>query len=367
MPQHQDVILLIHGMGKHKAPSGSTRGSFGKEFLDSTTTALQRYPAYEDRTLEDYVDIVEFNYDGWLDKVRKKMSETAKTMKQRVAAIAKIPGAAKLPANLAGELASLEAEYGEDDFFYTHWLDVVFYASVMGGRIRVDCGKAINQLIHDYGSDHVHVFAHSLGTAVAHDTLALMYRPESDPFDEIPDLRPEDQKLRSVWTVANVSRLLYAVTRLSDPLKSLVRPGPGGGTIVFNNVRHQLDPFTWISRFWPPKDGAWIPEPVHDQFYVPVLTDLVTDANTHAITQYLEDPLVAEALFSQLIPGFAPTPAERQDARAEYSKGSIQGAYALLKQEFSDLDVKDLSSWKDFFEAAKNLQKAIELIKGELK
>lgn len=365
MAKKQKVVLLIHGMGNHTAPGTTSRGSFGKEFIDTCNLALERYPKHAGQGIESHVDIVEFNYNAWFDKVRTKMADKAKSVNERLTAI----GAAyqvSFPLSFVGELSSLEQKYGDDKFFYTHWLDVIFYSTILGAKVRVDAGAAIAKLVRDYGAGNVHVVAHSLGTAVAHDTLALLYRPESDPEDKIPDLHPVNHKLASVWMIANVSRLLHSVNRVADPLHSVVRPGDAGCTALMNNVRHRLDPFTWISRFSPQNDGRWLLEPVYDAYYTPIVNDLVTSGNTHAITQYLDDPNVAEVLFAQLLK-FKASSADLAAARAEYRAKSLQGAYAVLQQELSSLQIGEFQSWSDFLSAGEKLQNAIDLIRKEFK
>lgn len=358
------ALLLVHGMGSHTPPSTEARGSFGKQVIDTCNLALKLYPKHKGKGIEDYVDIVEFNYNAWFDEVRKHMKKKADSVGDRLSGIA-AHYKVTFPIGLVGELASLESKFGDNEFFYTHWLDVIFYSTILGAKVRVDAGKEVAKLVRDYGAGNVHVLAHSLGTAVLHDTLSLLYRPETDLANEIPDLDVTNHKLASVWMVANVSRLINAATKLAEPLTSVVRPGNEGCSIVFNSVRHKLDPFTWISRFSPQNNGKWISEYAYDAYYLDIVNSLVTNADTHKITQYLEDPNVCEALFSQLFK-FNASVTDLERARDRYRKKAIQGAYALLEAEFSDLKIKDFESWKEFLTAAKKLIAAIELIKRQL-
>jgi hypothetical protein len=363
------ALLLIHGMGKFTAPgkdaSGElTRGNFGEEFIKAATESLQRYKKYKTNKIDEYVDIHEFNYDAWFDKMRMAMADRAKGMKDRLDAVGVAYGIT-FPLDLVGKLTSLEADFGDDDSFHTHWLDVIFYTTLLGAKVRVDAGQQIAKLVRDYGRGNVHIMAHSLGTAVLHDTLHLLYRPESDPEDEIPDLHPTNHKLGSVWMIANVSRLVNSFTRLADPLKSVVRPGDDGCTSYFCNVRHQLDPFTWYSRFDPANNGAWVPESIYISAYKNVVTELVIEANTHSFTQYLHDPAVAEPLLFRLTP-FDVAVTEMDEVSKEYSKKSINGAATVLEDAFHKLEMKDIGSWQEFIRAGEALNEAIKRITNNL-
>lgn len=363
------ALLLLHGMGNFTTPGmddkgNPTRGSFGEEFIKASTESLQRYEKYKEETLEKYVDIYEFNYNSWFDKMRKEMANQANSMKDRLNAVTGIYGVT-FGTDLVGLLTNFEADFGDDDFFHTHWLDVIFYTTMLGAKVRVDAGKRIAELVQQYGEGKVHIMAHSLGTAVLHDTLHLLYRPESDPDDKIPDLSLTNHKLGSIWMVANVSRLVNSLTHLADPLKSVVKPGDDGCTNAFFNIRHKMDPFTWLSRFDPVNNGSWISERIYASAYKHIVTDLVVDGNTHSFTQYLLDPKVAEKFLYKMTP-FEVTLKEMDDVSQEYSKKSINGAYAALEDAFQKLSVKDITSWREYLEAGKALRIAAERIKNSL-
>ena len=361
------VILLVHGMGSHSQPKPAQKklGSFGQEFVDATNRALIRYPSHADKKITDYVDIEEFNYDAFFDKIRKKMAENA-SMTSRLEAVATLGGGNFLE-GLVGKLTAWEENFGDDDFFYTHWLDGIFYTTFIGGKIRVDLGLALDKLIQNYGNKRVHIVAHSLGTAVTFDTLNLLYRPEHDPNDLIPDLSVVNDQIESLWMVANVSRLVNFVARMGDPLSpnTTVKPGAGGCTKAFYNVRHQLDPFTWPGRFDPENDGEWISSVSFRMRYAPIVNDLVIEPNTHSFPQYMEDPNVVVPFFKKLFK-FKATDKQLEAAAEDHATHSIQGAFNALKNEFVDLDITDSGSIDEFLTAAENLQVAIQRIKSNL-
>jgi len=363
------ALLLLHGMGNFTAPGvdnngNATYGSFGKEFIKASTESLQRYKKYRTKTLQEYVDIHEFNYDTWFDEMRIEMADNAKSMKDRLNAVTGIYGVT-FATDLVGRLTDFETNFKDDEFFYTHWLDVIFYATILGAKVRVDVGRKIAGLVELYGQGNVNIMAHSLGTAVLHDTLHLLYRAESDPNDEIPDLDLTNHKLGSIWMVANVSCLVNSVTHLANPLTSVVKPGDDGCTHSFFNIRHEMDPFTWLSRFDPINNGSWISEKMYASAYKNIVTDLVVDVNTHSFTQYLQDPKVAENFLYQMTP-FKVTVKEMDKVNRKYSKRAITGAYAALEETFRDLNVKDLESWRELLEAGRILNTAVENITNSL-
>ncbi len=365
----KNAILLIHGMGNHSSPetdaSGNRiHGSFAREFIGVSTNTLQRYEKHRGESIEDHLDVHEYNYNEFFDKMRKEFSDRAKNVKDRLEAISGLYGIS-FPGDLAGRLAALEADFGNDEFFYTHWLDVIFYTTMLGAKVRVDAGKKIAELVEEYGQNKVHVMAHSLGTAVVHDTLHLLYRPEYDPDDEIPDLSLTNHKLGSVWMVANVSRLVNRFTGLVDPMKSPVKPGDRGCASQFYNIRHELDPFTWLSRFDPANNGSWIPESIYVTAYNNIVTNLVVDPDTHSFPQYMADPKVAEVFLYQMTP-FNVSLQEMDAVSEAYSKQAINGAYASLEEAFYDLNVKDIESWRELLQAGQILKSTAEKIKNNL-
>lgn len=361
------AILLIHGMGQHAAPTDKKPGSFGREFIDATTATLQQFPRHKQDKLENHFDLHEFNYDAWFDQMRTTMADNATQMSERLEAVGAIYGAS-VPLNLATQLAGLEEKFGSDKFFYTHWLDVIFYGTMLGAKVRVDAGAEIARLVQLYGAGNVHVIAHSLGTAVAHDTLALLYRADSRPDDDVPDLHPINHQLGSVWMFANVSRLVNSVTRLCDPLDSIVRPGPGGCTPAFFNIHHRLDPFTWLARFDPANDGAWVPGNIYSSRYANVTTELLVEMNTHSFPRYLQDPRVIPLLFPFLLgDDFQASFAEVKQVADAYAANSLNGKFTALEQSLKDLanSPAEIADWAEFLKTATTFGQAVQALGGK--
>jgi hypothetical protein len=364
-PQKKQAILLVHGMGKNSPPKDGQPGSFGQEFITTTTTLLQSFAAHKSETIADYLDIYEFNYDAWFDKMRTEMADRAKPMADRLSAIGGLHGI-DFGSELVTRLTAWEAQFDGDDFFHTHWLDVIFYGTLLGAKVRVDAARHVDQLVQAYQRENVHIIAHSLGTAVIHDTLHLLYRPEADPKDEIADLSPTNERLASIWMFANVSRLVNTVTRLADTLSSVVKPGGDGCTDYFYNIRHKLDPFTMLARFDPQNNGTWIPGNIFATRYTPLVTELIVEVNTHSFPRYLQDPKVVwEFLPNLLGEDFEGTKVEFDAYAEKYAKGSLDGAYGALEDAFTGLTT-DITSWQPFLDAAKTFTNEVKTLGGTI-
>ena len=364
----EKAILLVHGMGTFTAPAAGKHGSFGQSFIDATTATFQEFAAHQNETLEDYCDIHEVNYSEWFDKMRTEMADRAKTMEARLAAISGFYGAA-VPFKLAEKLTGIESGFGGNDFFDTHWLDVVFYATMLGEKVRIMAAEKIAKLVEDYEGSNVHIVAHSLGTAVIHDTLYLLYNPESRANVNQDPLRLVEHKLGSLWMVANVSRLVNRIDlrKIPDPLTTLVKPGDGGCTAAFFNVHHQLDPFTWLAPFDPQNTGEWIRPDFYRSFYKNIVTKLIVDADTHSFSQYIQDPEVVKNLFPVLLfTDFKGTDAEMKTVSDRRIVQSVEGAYAALEQSLNGVKEVpgDSTSWQKFFDAVKKIIQAIQHIKN---
>lgn len=279
MPQ-RNVILLVHGMGNH--PQGTFVADFKRALSDRATS----FGLDADSILAQ-VDYQEFNYNDEFDEIRKQFAENAAA---RSEGFGYLTGMGKA-AELVQQLTAFEGKLGKDEFLYTHWLDVVLYGTMYYGEaLRVRFCQQLNTLIQQYGSRRVHVVCHSLGTALVHDALAKFYRSgltaPSAP-GEPPGLPLGAFNLGSLWTFANVGRMVNLLNGLTDPLNSTVVTGNAGCTYRFFKVRNRYDPFTWFKpydRVMDPNEGLVI--------------ESICDYNTHDFYQYVTEPHIAKALLA---------------------------------------------------------------------
>lgn len=352
------IVIVVHGMGSHPA------GNFKQQFIDATNKAMNRIKGFKTKKIENLVDIEEINYDGFFDEIRTKMANNQAQIADRLSSIGSI-GGLDLGADLVLKLASVEANFGKDEYLYTHLLDVVFYATLLGGKVRVDVAKEIAGIIKANSNRPLHIVAHSLGTAVLHDTLALLYRKDFETANNIPDLDVVTHKISSIWMVSNVSRLVNAITRMTEPYNSTVKPTPQGCTNFLYNVRHQLDPFAWLARFDPPNDGTWIPSEFYDAAYRTVETSAIRKINTHDFSEYMENPKVAIPLLQHLVFAF-PKPEEVETITREFHKDNIAGAFEAVKEALEDVDVTRPVTLKTLSVAARHFHSTFKDLQAQL-
>lgn len=368
------VVLLVHGMGSATppGPGNNKLGSFGREFKDSLDKVLHEFDDHKNDSIGKYVQIEEFCYNDKFEKIRKQMSDNASDVRTRFDMVERLfPGGTFLQ-RFVSEFTAWEAEFSNEEFFYTHWLDVLFYCTYIGGWIRALLAQRIAELIAEHGSKKIHIVAHSLGTAVVHDTLAQIYPPGGEPIPGTPAwFSVENDQLESLWMISNVSKLVNTVSGLADPLApgTTVKPGQGGCTKRFYNVRHELDPFAMIRKFDPRNDGKWVSFDNYKLCYRLIENDVVGDANTHSFSQYLRDPNVSFPLLRKLMGSskFRPGKTERDAYIENHANESMTGAFSELEQAFRDIDVSELGTIRDFLTAGEKFRKVIEEIRGQQK
>lgn len=353
------VVILVHGMGKHSP------GAMKAEFIDSLNAPLQKISDHQSSDIDQLLDIREINYDGFFDEMRHKMADNAQSIEQRLNSIDEVAGLPWGP-DLVLKLSSLEARYKEDKLLYTHWLDVLFYSTMLGAKVRTDAAQKISEILSetDAGTP-VHIIAHSLGTAVVHDALAQLYRGDFIGNDNIPDLGLFTHRLKSVWMIANVSRLMNEVTDISHPYKSSVKPSDTGCMDYMYNVHHQLDPFTWLCPFDPDNNNRWISRDYFEAAYRDIETSTITRVNTHNFGEYIRNPKVALPLLARLT-SIYPSHEDKETIADAFRQRSIPGAYEAMTDALGDIDVRDQASLKHFLVTAKAFSDVIERFRSEL-
>lgn len=338
------TLIVVHGMGEH------TGASFEKEIKASLNYALGLYEKWKDKKIENLVNIVPFGYNDEFKKHREMIANTASPLVDRLDKL-KLAGVAGI---MAMEISKWDSELNKDNFFKTHWLDVIFYRYTgLGEVIRIKLAKLIAETIGNIGAQNVHVLGHSLGTSVVHDTLASLYAPPGQSSTE-HNLSSKTSKLASLHLVANVSKLLESFAKIGT---SIVNPCAKGCTGTYYQYRHVLDPFMIPSPFEPVINDVWCAEIEHDPFmYQEIKPKIVTDVNTHAITHYLKNPVCHVPLLQILNIDFAPTKKERDKAFKQHSDTALQGKAELLQQKWDAIDLTNKDSVEAFIRAAQGLR-----------
>lgn len=335
----KQTILLVHGMGTH--PKGEMTKTFKKALTDRATCfGLTGFDPDKNCIYEEY------NYSEYFDEIRKQFAENAAA---RQAGFAHLTGLG-YQQKLIDELIAQEAKFGNDDFIYTHWLDVLLYGTTyFGAKIRAELAEKYNQLIANGNHRNTHIVCHSLGTAVVHDTLALLYRPGANVADGIPDYVPGNNNSASLWTFANVSRMVHLLNDVADPDNSSVAPGNAGCTNFLFNIRHELDPFTWFKRYNRQMDDL---EHIENT--------VVKNLNTHDFYEYVTAPFVAGNMLATIYKKSFTD--EKYDACIPvYKQGSVTKGVDDLKKALEAIrDEPKLDSLKKALKAYKALEEIIE-------
>jgi len=282
-----DRIFLVHGMGNY--PDG-----WAKPWVDGLRSLYQSYDPLARTPFAERFKVVPIGYDEIFRTIVQRWQQDATS----IGAAAPSVGAARVEA-LVGWLRT--AAVVDDNFAWTHCADVLLYYLFPAVRdaVRVHVAKQVATEVATLKADESwSVLAHSLGTAVSHDALHLLWSgtfPDGQPTG----FNAKDDKALLVAMIANVSRVLEDQP---DVYESTVMPGPARATdrgcFYYLNARHVLDPFT-IPRAFDP--AAWPDaKSVAQGLYRRVLVEHIQDWNVHDFLHYLRNPRVHIPLFRTL-------------------------------------------------------------------
>jgi hypothetical protein len=278
---------------------GTSKSGWAKSVTDKLNAVAKRYSAFDDlpqvfllaedadddsqQPSPDQILVVPAGYD---DTMRGQVE----TFDRDASAILALAKARKivLPGALVELLGSLDdAGVEEKNFFWSHVVDVLLYHffPLVTKPVRLDVMGAVSKVLARSNVE-VSVMAHSLGTSAAHDALSWL---ANGVIPNFTNLRPPGTRLRHLFMVANVSRVLeQSLEGDPDVFDSPVCPrSVRGDDAYFDeyfNFKHMLDPFTVPKRFephWAGSDFHAIERLLH-----------VGDFNTHAWDHYLDNPEV---------------------------------------------------------------------------
>jgi hypothetical protein len=310
----KQLIILVHGMGTH--PKGNITKEFKKAIADRSTGF-----GITDQSFLENVDYQEFNYSEYFDLIRKQFADNAQARKKGFGYLI----GKGFEEKLLNQLTSFEANFGKDEFFYTHWLDVILYSTMyFGEKSCFDFISFFDKLQKKYFPRNIHVICHSLGTAVVHDALAKYYRLDSDPYDNIPDLEAGGFNIASLWTFANVSRMVNLLNGLTDPYHSTVVTGNHGCTNDFFTIRHEYDPFTWFKTYDREMEDC-----------TKFINTVFKKINTHDFYEYVTEPNVARLILNRIYEVDINEKSFKQGL-ADYEKSGLKQEVIELKQLIDD-------------------------------
>jgi len=328
------VIFLIHGMG-----------SFSKDWSADTQKQISSlYATYNIATQLPFDDLFRFEeitYNGRFDKLRKQWKDGA-------AGVLRELKKGGLPESAAKDLANTEADSTTEEFFGSHVLDVLLYRFIpqVAEEARTLVSKRIQEVIASGSGDTPRwsVIAHSLGTAVAHDSLHAMFtqKVEGRSLQQLT-------KAQAVIMVANVGRLLEQNS--VDVYKSVVCPGfaEHGTCDFYLNIWHEWDPFPRPKAFRPLNDWPDVAtRQLRPERFVAAPINAFQHKNVHALSHYLSDPKAHVPILRALSPmAGAITDEELRKASAAHEAATPFGQFEALQAELKKLQIAEEASWKE--------------------
>ncbi len=313
------ILFLVHGVGrKTESLVGEDETcEWAKKVVEILETAAA---AYTDLDRDDLVivpvlyDDIFFTYATNWDALADQLTDTP-----------------------FSDLTDWMRDANEKGFLWDNIGDVVMYRGLKQIRQNVITHVAaqLGEVIEKYGvTANYSVLAHSLGTAVAHDTLQKL---ATTGINGNTSMKPPGFRLANFFALANVSRLVWAT---NDDFYSdtCVRPDGSGldaekcAVNRYVNFRHVADPIPSIIRFSP---AGW-----NQNRYWSLPLQHVRDPDVHAFTHYLLNPkvsdLVLESMFGQTIidqsireariQGFP----DYEGSTAQFQKATVQAIGATL-------------------------------------
>lgn len=350
------LLLVVHGIGTH------TEEEIRDTVVEAANICLKRYE--QDEKYAEHVRVVGIGYNEVFEEERKLIAEN----RDNFFGLLKNAGF-----QIPGVLKWLN-KIDDDNWFTTHGLDILLYAGLHSELVRYKVArkmmeaveKANAEGVHLTGMKGVHIVAHSMGTAVVHDTLCKMYGSGvSDPKKKGKtyslDLR--DDKIASLWMFANTSPLFHlfgGLTSTTDPLQSIVRPGRGYNGCVrrFYDISHEYDYVSRWARLDPPP--SWIPQQNPFYGFHPIETgDFYEDLDPHSLKEYICNPEVSYLFLSGTIGSsdFSVSPKQAEEAD-ERLNALFKGADQIIDE------LGDIKKPKDALDWFKLIQEYSEYVKG---
>lgn len=272
------VLLLVHGMGEY------ARG-WSADVVDKLDAVAAQYPAFQSgRRFSQRLAIEEIAYDDVFAKIVGGWNRDAGALD----AWAKGAGR-ELPKLVSWLRAPLSS--AAKGFFWTTAIDPLLYRGfhLVRDDVRAQVTKqvaAAAKRAMQNGAADISVLAHSLGTAVMHDSLDVLGRK---PYENNEVLTAARWQFANIFMLADVCQLARNLVADIDYYDSIVRPTTAAGADksycqFFVNVWHRFDPFVLLAPFRPMTWGDnYIPIGPLQHFH---------SANVHGYTHYLDHPLV---------------------------------------------------------------------------
>ena len=332
-----DILFLVHGMGKYgQMADGAYKPDPKGWFADAEDELRKNYDLFIKDTIAggDPFDarftIQRVEFDSIFETFRDGWQQQSANWNKLVVDW----GSLGLGGAFVQDIEAFFAGNKPDAFLWTHLADAALY---MAPTVRAQVQAHVAHTVVDALAAAANagtlgrwsVIAHSLGSAVMHDSLA-----------DLQALAAQDPVLDAAWTPPRVICMAANVARLlSEDVGGLYADtlAPTGPDHPFSYIscRHELDPFTAILPFDPP--AVWTNAPRYadlsglDEYFlvkeviewIEAVDDFDKFASVvpHGLAHYLRQSGVAAEVWPRLV-GALPSdcsPALAQAVRQHYA------------------------------------------------
>lgn len=275
-------VFILHGMGNQA-------NDWAKEEINILTNFYKKEKKSSTPNFDNAFKFIPINFGHIFKNAVDQWQERA----QELNTLSNLVGA-----GYVSRLTDwLDGAGDEEDFFWSHAVDVILYRFSGYFRETVVTNVAA-QIFSEFDisgrDDNWSIIGHSLGTSIVHDTIHRWYtqglRVNGAPLHKLGHhLRP-----RSIIMISNVSRVLQTDPKVMHT-DSMVRPGKA--CLYYTDINNKYDPFSRLRPFdsivWPNKRNA--------QKFKSTPVDHIFDKNNHGLSHYLKNPLVCESIFNTLL------------------------------------------------------------------
>ncbi len=361
---NKNVVVLVHGIGKHDA-GWTTQGD--ESPVETLKTASKKYESIfvDDNPITKSVKFLEVRYDDIFETVRSQWHELATNLEKAGFDGASAASIQKLKEFIPSAIGDLADVTDEDKWVATHALDAILYKgfplvrNIVRHSVAAQLAKIVaDHIQEDRDDDPTYtLIGHSLGTAVLYDAIDLLGRTNwlngvkkiqaeglADDIDE-DGLRLARNRFganpfssKGLWDwrglvmIANLSPIFCRHPR-PDSIESRVRPMHSGGmngrsVDYYLNIDHMFDPVGKVNRFsataiWPTSAQAGF------AFDIVKLKHFY-DKNIHSFSHYLIHPSVHSRIF------WLATPKRFKFSDVRAADASVGTDFPNLRPDFVD-------------------------------
>lgn len=340
------VLFLVHGMGRQEV-------NWADPVIEKLRDLSQQYNYFKENSFTENVRFEPIRYDFIFDDLLDRWQGNFKGIMDSEASPL-IPGG-----RLREVMQSMSSE--ERHFFWSHIADVLIYRffPLVRDRVRMELIREIARKISFHRNRHGNntrfsFVAHSLGTAVLHDSLHLLGTTAWD--DDIANVMgPPHTRFQALFMLANTGRILQSDI---DPYESIVCPVGSKNNQAseyldqYRNILHKFDPITLIRRMTPAGWGTNFSQ---------IELRHVRHPNVHDFLHYLDHPEVHIPLFRVLYGFRAVVPAEEIQARETYPDLDRREIRSELERQIGEV-MGELGSGEDLAELVQIWVKLKEFI-----